>query len=180
MSHAPIIRARMPFRPCVGAALFNARGEVFIGRRTGGQGAEYNDQAREWQMPQGGIDGNEPAYDAARRELYEETNVRSVVLLGTAPFWFHYELPDAVLGKALHGKYRGQTQKWFAFRFTGEDREIDVANPANGAHPAEFVEWRWEPLENLPGLIVPFKRPVYEQIVAAFAPYAIANAAHAM
>lgn len=166
------VRARMPFRPCVGAALFNARGEVFIGRRKGGQGPEYDAARLEWQMPQGGIDGNEPAFKAAKRELYEETNVKSVTLLGAAPFWLHYDLPDAALGKALHGKYRGQTQRWFAFRFTGEDSEIDVARPAGGAHPAEFVEWRWERLERLPELIVPFKRPVYQQVVAAFEKFA--------
>lgn len=166
------VRARMPFRPCVGAALFNARGEVFIGRRKGGQGPEYNGASFEWQMPQGGIDGNEAAFSAAKRELYEETNVKSATLLGEAEAWFHYDLPDEALGKALHGKYRGQTQKWYAFRFTGEEREIDVLNPAGGAHPAEFVEWRWERLEALPALIVPFKRPVYEQVVAAFARFA--------
>ena len=164
------VRARMPYRPCVGAALFNARGEVFIGRRKGGQGPEYDAARLEWQMPQGGIDGNESAFDAARRELHEETNVKSVALLGASPFWFHYDLPEEALGKALHGKYRGQTQKWFAFRFLGDEREIDVARPAGGAHPAEFVEWRWEQLERLPELIVPFKRPVYEQVVAAFSP----------
>lgn len=167
-----LLRSRMPYRPCVGTALFNDRGEVFIGRRKSGQGPEYDQVRQEWQMPQGGIDGNESALDAAVRELYEETNVKSVTLLGAAPCWFHYDLPDAVLGKALHGKYRGQTQKWFAFRFTGDEREIDVARPGNGAHPAEFVEWRWETLSSLPGLIVPFKRPVYEDVVRAFAIYA--------
>ena len=169
------MRALLPFRACVGAALFNARGEVFIGRRKPGQGQEYDAARLEWQMPQGGIDGNEAAFVAAKRELYEETNVRSVTLLGVAPFWFHYDLPDEALGKALHGKYRGQTQRWFAFRFTGEESEIDVARPAGGAHGAEFVEWRWEKLERLPALIVPFKRPVYEQVVAAFAPLAVAT-----
>ncbi|HRK24276.1 MAG TPA: RNA pyrophosphohydrolase [Beijerinckiaceae bacterium] len=170
------VRALMPFRPCVGAALFNRRGEVFIGRRKSGQGPEYEALRQEWQMPQGGIDGNEPAFNAAKRELYEETNVRSAELLGVAPYWFHYDLPDSVLGKALHGKYRGQTQLWFAFRFTGEDHEIDVAHPAGGGHPAEFVEWRWERLERLPDLIVPFKRPVYAQVVAAFRHHADALA----
>lgn len=167
-----LMRSRMPYRPCVGAALFNAEGKVFIGRRKSGQGPEYDSAKQEWQMPQGGIDGNESAFDAAKRELFEETNVKSATLLGAAPFWFHYDLPDDVLGKALHGKYRGQTQRWFAFRFAGNESEIDVARPAGGAHPAEFVEWRWETLDNLPGLIVPFKRPVYEQVVAAFAGYA--------
>lgn len=162
----------MPYRACVGACLFNAEGKVFIGRRKGGQGPEYDGQRHEWQMPQGGIDGNESAFVAAKRELYEETNVRSVALLAEAPQWFHYDLPGDVLGKALKGLYRGQTQKWFAFRFTGEESEIDVLTPANGLHGAEFVEWRWERLENLPEMIVPFKRPVYEHVVGAFQTFA--------
>ena len=163
-----IVRSLMPYRPCVGTVLFNGRGEVFIGRRKGGHGPEYDNQKHEWQMPQGGIDGNESAFVAAKRELYEETSVRSAVLIGEAAAWFHYDLPDHALGKALHGKFRGQTQKWFAFRFTGAEAEINVLAPGGGLHPAEFVEWRWEALERLPELIVPFKRPVYEQVVAAF------------
>lgn len=161
-------RLRMPYRACVGACLINGEGKVFIGRRKGGQGPEYDGQRQEWQMPQGGIDGNESAFVAAKRELYEETNVRSVALLAEAEAWFHYDLPDDVLGKALKGLYRGQTQKWYAFRFTGQESEIDVLKPAGGAHGAEFVEWRWESLADLPALIVPFKRPVYERVVAAF------------
>ena len=169
MSH---VRWSMPYRPCVGTTLFNGRGKVFIGRRKSGQGPEYDGQVHEWQMPQGGIDGNESAFVAAKRELYEETNVRSVELIGEVPVWLHYDLPDGALGKALHGKYRGQTQKWYAFRFTGEEKEIDVIRPASGAHPAEFVEWRWERLERLPDLIVPFKRPVYAAVAEAFAAFA--------
>jgi putative (di)nucleoside polyphosphate hydrolase len=161
-------RFEMPYRACVGIALFNAAGEVFIGRRKGGQGPEYDGQRHEWQMPQGGIDGNESAFVAAKRELYEETNVKSVALLAEAPHWFHYDLPDDVLGKALKGIYRGQTQKWYAFRFVGEEKEIDVLKPAGGAHGNEFVEWRWEKFEKLPKLIVPFKRPVYDNVVRAF------------
>ena len=165
-------RFAMRYRACVGICLFNAEGRVFIGRRKGGQGPEYDGQRQEWQMPQGGIDGNESAFVAAKRELYEETNVRSVALLGEAPCWFHYDLPEDVVGKALKGIYRGQTQKWFAFRFTGPESEIDVIRPAGGMHTNEFVEWRWERLENLPGLIVAFKRPVYESVVAAFGTFA--------
>lgn len=162
----------MPYRACVGVCLFNAAGKVFIGRRKGGQGLEYDGQRQEWQMPQGGIDGNESAFVAAKRELYEETNVKTVTLLGEAPAWFHYDLPQDVVGKALKGLYRGQTQKWFAFRFTGNEKEINVLHPANGAHGNEFVEWRWEDIDNLPGLVVSFKRPVYEKVVAAFRPLA--------
>lgn len=163
------VRARMPYRPCVGAALFNKQGLVFIGRRKPAKGPEYDAEVLDWQMPQGGIDGNEPSEAAARRELYEESNIRSVSPLGAAPHWYHYDLPDAALGRALQGRYRGQTQKWFAFRFEGTDSEIDVLNPADGAHSHEFVEWRWERLERLPALIVPFKRGVYEQLARAFA-----------
>jgi putative (di)nucleoside polyphosphate hydrolase len=164
----PLVRARMPYRACVGAALFNAKGLVFIGRRKPNKGPEYDAEARDWQMPQGGIDGDEPAEAAARRELYEETNVRSVSLIAEAPAWYHYDLPDAALGRALQGRYRGQTQKWFAYRFEGTDDEIDVLKPAGGAHGHEFVEWRWERLDRLPELIVPFKRGVYERLAEAF------------
>ena len=162
----------MPYRACVGVCVLNAAGKVFIGRRKGGHGPEYDGQRQEWQMPQGGIDGNESAFVAAKRELYEETNIRNVTLLGEAPAWFHYDLPADVVGKALKGVYRGQTQKWFAFRFTGSESEINVLHPAGGIHGSEFVDWRWEDIENLPGLIVAFKRPVYEKVVAAFRPFA--------
>jgi len=160
----------MPYRACVGVCLLNARGEVFIGRRKGGQGPEYDGQRHEGQMPQGGIDGNETAFTAAKRELYEETNVKSATLLAEAPHWFHYDLPEDVVGKALKGLYRGQTQKWYCFRFTGAESEINVLNPAGGLHGNEFVEWRWAALETLPTLIVPFKRPVYEHVVRSFFP----------
>lgn len=161
----------MPYRPCVGIALFNAQGRVFIARRRSDKGPEYKDSAYEWQMPQGGIDGEEDPYFAALRELYEETNIRSTKLLAEAPDWYEYDLPLDALGHALKGRYRGQTQKWFALRFTGDESEINVLAPAEGAHKPEFVEWRWEKLEALPGLIVPFKRGVYEKVVAAFKPF---------
>jgi putative (di)nucleoside polyphosphate hydrolase len=120
-------------------------------------------------MPQGGIDKGEEPLAAALRELFEETSIRSVTLVAEAPGWITYDLPDEALGIALKGKYRGQRQRWFAFRFTGDDSEIDVADPGDGAMPAEFDAWRWEPLEQLPDLIVPFKRAAYLEVVAAFA-----------
>ena len=160
--------ASMPYRPCVGIALFNAAGQVFVARRRPDKGPEYKDPLYEWQMPQGGIDPGEDPYAAALRELYEETNIRSVKLLAEARQWFNYDLPVDTLGKALKGRYRGQTQKWFAFRFTGPESEIDVTAPGGGQHKPEFVSWRWDSLENLPGLIVPFKRGVYEQVVTEF------------
>ncbi|MCA0400922.1 MAG: RNA pyrophosphohydrolase [Proteobacteria bacterium] len=161
----------MPYRPCVGVTVVNADGLVFIGRRRPDKGPEYRDRVYEWQMPQGGIDHGEDPYRAALRELFEETNIRSVSLIAEAPEWYNYDLPFDTIGRALKGRYRGQTQKWFALRFTGDESEIDVRAPGGGVHKPEFIDWRWERLENLPALIVPFKRGVYEQVVRAFAPH---------
>lgn len=161
--------ATLPYRPCVGAAVFNAAGMVFIGRRRSDKIGASHEGGYAWQMPQGGIDPGEAPLTAALRELYEETSIRSVELLAEAPDWYRYDLPLDTMGRALKGRYRGQAQKWFAFRFTGDEREIDVRFPGGGVHRPEFAEWRWEPLRNLPGMIVPFKRPVYERVVEAFA-----------
>jgi putative (di)nucleoside polyphosphate hydrolase len=103
------------------------------------------------------------------RELYEETNIRSVEKIGEIEGWLSYDIPREIVGQAWKGKYRGQQQKWYALRFTGEEREIDIAHPGGGAHKPEFIAWRWEKMENLPGLIIPFKRPVYEEVVKRFA-----------
>jgi putative (di)nucleoside polyphosphate hydrolase len=124
-----------------------------------------------WQMPQGGIDPGEDPWPAALRELYEETNIRSVEKLGEIKRWLNYDIPREIVGQAWRGKYRGQSQKWYALRFKGNDGEIDIARPAGG-HEPEFAEWRWEPIENVPDLVVPFKRPVYEQVVREFARFA--------
>jgi putative (di)nucleoside polyphosphate hydrolase len=160
--------ASLPYRPCAGVALFNRAGRVFIGRRPQQAGPEHVQGRYAWQMPQGGIDDGEEPLNAARRELYEETGIRSVRLLMEAPDWYSYDLPAEILAETWKGRYRGQTQKWFAFRFEGDDREIDVRHPGGGAHKPEFVEWRWERLEALPDLIIPFKREVYENVVAGF------------
>lgn len=159
----------LPYRPCAGIALFNANGLVWIGRRVDGPN-EAEGRGEWWQMPQGGIDGDEDPIAAARRELMEETNVRSVTPLGETD-WLTYDLPQDLLGKAWKGKYRGQRMKWVAFRFDGNDDEIDVVDPGPG-HKAEFTDWRWERLDRLPDLIVPFKRGVYEQVAAAFERFA--------
>ena len=162
-------RESMPYRDCVGAAVFNRDGLVFIGRRKAeGDPENSAELGAPWQMPQGGIDTGETPLEAAWRELYEETSIRTAELVAEAPEWIYYDLPDEALGIALKGKYRGQRQRWFAFRFAGDDSEIDVLTPGGGAHPAEFDAWRWEQLEALPDLIVPFKRQAYQQIVAAF------------
>jgi putative (di)nucleoside polyphosphate hydrolase len=138
---------------------------VFIGRRS--SGPEHIDLTYEWQMPQGGIDPGEDPWPAALRELYEETNIRSVEKIGEAREWLSYDLPPEMAARAWGGHYRGQTQKWYALRFTGKDSEIDILNPGGG-HEPEFFEWRWEPPQNLLELIVPFKRKVYERVLAEF------------
>jgi putative (di)nucleoside polyphosphate hydrolase len=151
--------------------LLNREGLVFIGRRH----SESGDNAADgyaWQMPQGGIDPGEDPWPAAQRELYEETSIRSVERLGEIADWLAYDIPRELVGQAWNGKYRGQTQKWYALRFIGDDREIDIATPGGGAHKPEFVEWRWEPMRNLPALVVPFKRATYERIVKEFARFA--------
>jgi putative (di)nucleoside polyphosphate hydrolase len=155
----------LPYRPCVGIMLLNRDGRVFIGRRS--DGSEHVDATHAWQMPQGGVDPDEDPWRAALRELHEETNVRSVERLGETRDWLTYDIPRELIGQAWKGKYRGQRQKWYALRFTGAESEIDVAHPAGG-HQPEFTAWRWEPMANLPALIIPFKRKVYEQVIAEF------------
>ncbi len=160
----------LPYRRCVGVMVLNKAGLVFIGRR--GSGPEQTDATHVWQMPQGGIDHGEDPWPAALRELYEETSIRSVERLGEVGEWLSYDLPRDIVRDAWSGKYRGQTQKWFALRFTGDDSEIDVLSPAGGGHASEFNAWKWEPMTSLPDLVVPFKRPVYERVVKEFAQFA--------
>jgi putative (di)nucleoside polyphosphate hydrolase len=160
------------YRPCVGIMLINAEGLVFVGRRKSKRGPDVSPLAHEWQMPQGGIDEGETPYKAALRELREETNVSSAEFLAEAPNWLSYDLPYDAARRSWKGRFRGQTQKWFALRFTGNESEIDIDAPGGGKHKAEFDAWRWERLENLPDLIVPFKRQVYEAVCAQFAPLA--------
>ena len=154
----------LPYRTCVGMMLINRDGLVFIGRRIGGP--EHVDQTHVWQMPQGGVDEHEDARAAALRELYEETGMRSVEIIAEMPGYQLYDLPPSLLGKAWGGRWRGQRQKWFAVRFTGNESEIDIAPEG---HKPEFEAWRWAAMQDLPSLIVPFKRDVYAEVVKAFA-----------
>jgi putative (di)nucleoside polyphosphate hydrolase len=160
----------LPYRDCAGVAVFHRDGRVFIGRRL--SGPEHTDTTHCWQMPQGGIDRGEDTYRAALRELYEETSIRSVQRLGEVASWLTYDIPREIAGNAWRGNYRGQRQKWYALRFTGHDREINIHEPGGGGHKPEFVQWRWENLEKTPELVVPFKAPVYERVVREFAKFA--------
>lgn len=156
----------LPYRPCVGVMLISRQGLVWVGSRADQTQPEHVAPGHLWQMPQGGVDPGEDLLAAARRELWEETNVRSATLLAEAPDWYTYDIPREVVAGGWKFKWRGQTQRWFAFRFDGDESEIDIFNPPAGEQ--EFDAWRWERMERLPELIIPFKRPVYEKVVAAF------------
>ena len=161
--------AGLPYRPNVGAVLFDPAGRVFVARRADVPNAEG--PAGGWQLPQGGIDPGEDPRRAVLRELAEEIGTDRAEIIGEHPDWLTYELPPHLLGVALGGRYRGQRQRWFALRFTGSDADIRLdADP----HP-EFDDWRWATLRELPTLAVDFKRPIYEALARSFARFAIGN-----
>jgi putative (di)nucleoside polyphosphate hydrolase len=156
-------KKELGYRPCVGIMLLDHSGLVWIGRRADKPNPEGDGQW--WQMPQGGIDKGEDPHDTALRELAEETSIRSATIIAEAPEWYRYDLPEQLIGKSWGGRYRGQMQKWFAARFTGEDSEINLAPRG---HKPEFDQWRWARVDEIHDLVVPFKRVVYEKVTAAF------------
>ncbi len=160
-----------PYRPNVGIALFNASGLVLIARRIGNDGPAVIYPGFEWQMPQGGIDAHEDPRAAAMRELFEETGVTKADYLGETD-WLTYEFPPYYGPPHKLEQFRGQRQKWFAMRFTGDERAIDPITPRNDQEP-EFDQWRWERLERVPALVVPYKRDSYRLVAETFAGFAV-------
>ncbi|NHQ74767.1 RNA pyrophosphohydrolase [Roseovarius gahaiensis] len=150
--------AKLPYRPCVGVMLANADGRVFVGQR-------IDQDATAWQMPQGGIDPGEAPRDAALRELWEETGVSAdlVTVEAETSGWIPYELPHDLVPRIWKGRYKGQEQKWFLLRFHGRDSDVNIETE----HP-EFAKWQWLAPDQLIANIVPFKRVVYEQVMAEF------------
>ena len=154
-----MIEKKLPLRIGVGVILLNNKNEIFVGKRK-------DNPVDKWQMPQGGVDLNEPLIEAMRRELAEETSIRNIKVLKEFDRWLEYELPENLVGKIWKGKYRGQKQKWFIVRFLGNDNEINIKTK----YP-EFIEWQWVDMEKLPDLIVLFKKHIYEEITQELKKY---------
>lgn len=164
MSEIPISPSGLPYRPCAGIVLLNAEAKVWIGKRIEGVGDE-DVPVFPWQLPQGGIDEGETPAEAVMRELHEEVGTRKAEIIHEAAEWFFYDLPPEVLGRKKKNTWGGQRQKYFALKFLGTDADVDLE-----VHHPEFCDWRWAELEELPDLAIPFKRGVYERVVAEFAP----------
>ena len=148
-----MIKKKLPLRIGVGAIVLNNKNKVFVGKRK-------DNPVDKWQMPQGGVDKNESFLDAMKRELYEETSIHNIEIIEEIKDWFEYELPKNLLGIIWKGKFRGQKQKWFIVRFTGDENEINLKTK----HP-EFIEWKWIDLDDLPHVVVDFKKELYKKIL---------------
>jgi putative (di)nucleoside polyphosphate hydrolase len=166
MGECVIVTETRPYRPNVGVALLNAEGLVMIGHRYKDDGPEIVYPGLEWQMPQGGIDPEEDPRRAVFRELWEETGVKNAEYLAETD-WMTYEFPHYDGPPHRLAVFRGQRQKWFALRFTGNESEIDPLTPRNGQEP-EFDQWRWERLDRVASLVVPFRRAIYENVAKEF------------
>ena len=148
-----MIEKKLPLRIGVGAIVLNSENKIFVGKRA-------DNPIDKWQMPQGGVDKGENFISAMKRELKEETSIQNIKILKQIDQWFEYELPKNLLGIIWKGKFRGQKQKWFVVRFTGKESEINLKTK----HP-EFIEWKWVEMDELPKIIVDFKKEVYEKLL---------------
>ena len=147
------MKQKLPLRIGVGIVVLNKQNKIFVGKRK-------DNPVDKWQMPQGGVNKDEKLVDAMMRELYEETSIRNVKIIKEFDYWLEYELPDNLLGIIWKGKFRGQKQKWFIVRFTGDENEINLKTK----HP-EFIEWKWIDLDDLPHVVVDFKKELYKKIL---------------
>jgi|TARA_B110000037_G_C16995405_1_gene454861 putative (di)nucleoside polyphosphate hydrolase len=150
---------KLPLRTGVGISVLNSKNQVFVGKRK-------DNPFDKWQMPQGGVDADEPLLVAMKRELEEETSIKNIEVLKEFNQWLEYELPESLIGKIWKGKYRGQKQKWFIVRFTGKEDEINI-----NTKYAEFIEWKWIDMNLLPDLIVHFKKHVYQEVLVELKKY---------
>ena len=148
-----MLKNPLPLRIGVGVVVLNSNNMVFVGKRK-------DNPVDKWQMPQGGVDDGETLFAAMKRELLEETSIKNIKVLKELDYWLEYDLPKNLIGIIWKGKFRGQKQKWFITKFLGEESEINL----NTQKP-EFIEWKWLNIEDLPDVIVDFKKHVYEKLL---------------
>mgnify|MGYP001226481989 CR=1 FL=1 len=158
-----MFKKNLPLRIGVGVIVLNNENKIFVGKRK-------DNPVDKWQMPQGGVDKNELLIDAMKRELEEETSIKNIKVIKEFDYWLEYELPKNLIGKIWKGKFRGQKQKWFIVKFKGEESEINLKtkNP-------EFIEWKWIEMNDLPRVIVDFKKNVYENLLVELKKYFNSN-----